>query len=108
MDLTLFVILLQVCPNGYLSLENGAGCRACPDGYSCDPHSGVQRSCSPGQYSPEGELECLECPDNYICPDGRNRQVQNGHVTFQGQILILSDRQGLHVIVLSGEDSPLV
>ncbi|XP_021231890.1 zonadhesin-like isoform X5 [Numida meleagris] len=64
----------QVCPKGYLSLENGAGCRACPDGYSCDPRSGVQRSCSPGQYSPEGESECLECPENYACPDGRSRQ----------------------------------
>ncbi|CAM9824345.1 unnamed protein product [Bubo scandiacus] len=64
----------QVCPNGYLSLESGAGCRACPDGYSCDPRSGVQRSCHPGQYSPEGELECQECPETYICPDGRSRQ----------------------------------
>ncbi|KAM7082943.1 uncharacterized protein J5F26_014046 [Ciconia maguari] len=64
----------QVCPNGYLSLGSGAGCRACPDGYSCDPRSGVQRSCSPGQYSPEGELECQECPERYVCPDGRSRQ----------------------------------
>ncbi|XP_074707139.1 uncharacterized protein LOC141935083 [Strix uralensis] len=64
----------QVCPNGYLSLESGAGCRACPDGYSCDPRSGVQRSCHPGQYSPEGELECQECPETYICPDGQSRQ----------------------------------
>ncbi|OPJ68136.1 hypothetical protein AV530_013665 [Patagioenas fasciata monilis] len=68
------VTACQVCPRGYLSLESGAGCRACPDGYSCDPRSGVQRSCSPGRYSPEGELECQECPEGYICPDGQSRQ----------------------------------
>lgn len=98
-DLMLFVISLQVCPNGYLSLENGAGCRACPDGYSCDPRSGVQRSCGPGQYSLEGELECQECPERYVCPDGRSRQVLNERVTLQGQIF-----QGLNVNVLSKED----
>lgn len=102
-DLVLFVISLQVCPNGYLSLESGAGCRACPDGYSCDPRSGVLRSCGPGQYSPEGESECQECPERYICPDGQSRQVQNGHVILQGQIFILPDRQGLNVNVLSRE-----
>lgn len=103
-DLMLFVISLQVCPNGYLSLESGAGCRACPDGYSCDPRSGVQRSCNPGQYSPEGELECRECPERYICPDGRSRQVQNEHVILQGQVIILLDRQSLTMNVLSRED----
>ncbi|XP_050178723.1 signal peptide, CUB and EGF-like domain-containing protein 3 [Myiozetetes cayanensis] len=64
----------QVCPDGYLSLESRAGCRACPEGYSCDPHTGVQRSCGPGQHSPEGELECQECPERFVCPDGRSRQ----------------------------------
>ncbi|XP_032305021.1 zonadhesin-like isoform X2 [Coturnix japonica] len=68
------IIACRVCPEGFLSMENGAGCRACPDGYSCDPRSGVQRSCSPGQYSPDGELECLGCPENHVCPDGRSRQ----------------------------------
>lgn len=76
LDLMLLLMTLQVCPKGYLSLESGAGCRACPDGYSCDPRNGVQRSCNPGQYSPEGELECLECPESHVCPDGRSRQVQ--------------------------------
>lgn len=76
LDLMLLLMTLQVCPKGYLSLESGAGCRACPDGYSCDPRNGVQRSCNPGQYSPGGELECLECPESHVCPDGRSRQVQ--------------------------------
>lgn len=102
-DLMPFVSL-QVCPRGYLSLESGAGCRACPDGYSCDPRSGVQRSCSPGQYSPEGELECQECPEGYICPDGRSRQVWIEHVILQRQIFILLDGQGLNINILSRED----
>ncbi|KAG6931120.1 hypothetical protein G0U57_002170, partial [Chelydra serpentina] len=64
----------QACLDGYISSETRAGCRLCPDGYLCDPHSGLQKSCNPGQYSPEGELECWECPQGYVCPDGRNRQ----------------------------------
>ncbi|XP_031989756.1 SCO-spondin-like isoform X5 [Corvus moneduloides] len=64
----------QVCPRGYLSLESRAGCRACPEGYSCDPGTGIQRSCGPGQHSPEGELDCRECPERHVCPDGRSTQ----------------------------------
>nr|XP_020649889.1 signal peptide, CUB and EGF-like domain-containing protein 3 [Pogona vitticeps] len=64
----------QVCPDGYLSLETRAGCRMCPDGYWCDPQSGLQKRCHPGQYSPEGETECWRCPKGYICPDGQEKQ----------------------------------
>ncbi|XP_039940848.1 multiple epidermal growth factor-like domains protein 6 [Hirundo rustica] len=55
----------QVCPHGSLSLESRAGCRPCPQGYSCDPGTGTQRRCEPGQHSPEGELGCRECPEGH-------------------------------------------
>ncbi|KAJ8368244.1 hypothetical protein SKAU_G00082720 [Synaphobranchus kaupii] len=64
----------QPCPPSSISSEDGASCRPCPAGMSCDLTTGTIMPCAPGQHSPEGLTTCLPCPSGSTCPDGHQRK----------------------------------